>query len=248
MSTTAAQRYLAEFLGTFGLLLSVTGAALLSLPSASVIDPLTRVVLISLAIGTGLTAMIYACGDLSGAHFNPAVTIGCWVAGRFRGRDVVPYIVAQLLGALLAVGIIAGVAHGSSTLWHIITSGGGLAAQGYSGNGSPYSYGWGSAFLLEVVLTFFLVTVILFATRGDNSSKNLAPLGIGLALLMINLVAIPVDGASVNPARSFAPAVLSVFWSPDRWAIDQDWLFWVAPIAGALIAAMVERFLRPSPA
>jgi aquaporin Z len=245
MSTTPAQRYFAEFLGTFGLLLSVTGAALLSLPSESGFDPLTRVILISFAIGTGLTAMIYAFSDLSGAHFNPAVTVGCWLAGRFRAREVIPYILAQLLGAVLAVAVIAGVAYGNSTLWHGVTSGGGLAAQGYSGNGSPYFFGWGAVFLLEVVFTFFLVTVILFATRSDNSSKNLAPLGIGLTLLMINLVAIPVDGASVNPARSFAPAVLSVFWSPDHWAIQQDWIFWVAPIVGAVIAALVERILQP---
>ncbi|MGP8077697.1 MAG: MIP/aquaporin family protein [Thermoplasmata archaeon] len=245
MATTPVQRYLAEFLGTFGLLLSVTGAALLSIPSAGSVDPLTRVILISVAIGTGLTGMIYAFGDLSGAHFNPAVTVGCWVAGRFRGRDVVPYVIAQLLGALLAVAVIAEVAAGSSSLWHTVTSGGSLAAQGYSGNGSPYSFGWGPVFLLEAVFTFFLVTEILFATRSDNSSKNLAPLGIGLTLLMINLVAIPVDGASVNPARSFAPALLSAFWSPDHWAIQQDWIFWVAPIVGALIAALVDRVLRP---
>src|SRR5208283_1972633 len=113
-----------------------------------------------------------------------------------------------------------------------------------SGNGAPYAFGWGSVFLLEVVFTFFLVTVILFATRSDNSSKNLAPLGIGLTLLMINLVAIPVDGASVNPARSFAPAVLSALWSSGNWAIGQDWIFWVAPIVGGLLAAVLDRALH----
>ena len=117
--------------------------------------------------------------------------------------------------------------------------------QGYSGNGAPYFYSAGSVFVLEVVFTFFLVLVILYATRSEGFAKNLAPLGIGLTLLMTNLVAIPVDGASVNPARSFAPALLSAtIWSGNRWAITQDWMFWVAPIIGGLLAAVVARLLR----
>jgi len=105
----------------------------------------------------------------------------------------------------------------------------------------------GSVFLLEVVFTFFLVLVILLATREGGFAKNLAPIGIALTLAMTNLVAIPIDGASVNPARSFAPALLSAIWSSDRWAIQQDWLFWVAPIVGGLLAAVVERAMRPKP-
>lgn len=245
MTWSAGQRYLAEFLGTFGLLLSVTGAALFSLNAGPIFDPLSRVMLISLAIGAGLIGMIYAFGDLSGAHLNPAVTVAMFAAGRIKARDVVPYIVAQLLGGVLGVAVIAGVAYGSSNLWSLATaSTAALASQGYSGNGSPYTVGWGSVFLLEVVFTFFLVHVILFSTRSDNFSKNLAPLGIGLTLLMINLVAIPIDGASVNPARSFAPAVLAAYFSGDQWAIQQNWLFWVAPIVGGLLAAGVERMLR----
>jgi aquaporin Z len=246
MTWSPGQRYLAEFLGTFGLLVSVTGGALFSLNNSLGYDPLARVLLISFAIGTGLIGMIYAFGDLSGAHFNPAVTIGMFAAGRFRARDVVPYILAQLLGAVVGVATIAGVAYGSSGLWSIVTSSPvALASQGYSGNGSPYGVALGSVFLLEVVFTFFLVEVILFATRSDNFSKNLAPIGIGLSLLMINLVAIPIDGASVNPARSFAPALLSAGFSGDMWAIQQNWLFWVAPIVGGLLAAAVDRMLRP---
>ena len=245
MTWTPGQRYLAEFLGTFGLLLSVTGGALLSL-TQPVLDPISRWMLISFAIGFGLIGVIYAFGDISGAHFNPAVTIAFWVSGRFKGRDVVPYVVAQLLGGILGVAVIAGVAYGSSSLWSTVTgSSAALASQGYSGGGS-YSVGWASVFLFEVVFTFFLVHVILFATRSTNSSKNLAPIGIGLTLLMINLIGIPIDGASVNPARSFAPAILSAFFANDHWAIQQDWLFWVAPILGGLIAAGVERMLRPS--
>ncbi len=246
MAATSAQRYLAEFLGTFGLLVAVTGGALLSL-NLPILDPISRVMLISFAIGAGLVGVIYAFGDLSGAHFNPAVTIAMWAAGRFKARDVVPYILAQLLGGIVGVAAIAGVAYGSSALWSSATgAGAALASQGYSGNGSPYTVGVGSVFLLEVVLTYFLVHVILFATRSDSSAKNLAPLGIGLTLLMINLLAIPVDGASVNPARSFAPALLSVAFAPDRWAIAQNWVFWVAPIVGGLLAAAVERALRPN--
>jgi aquaporin Z len=245
MTWSAGQRYLAEFLGTFGLLVSVTGGALFSLNVGAILDPISRVMLISFAIGGGLIGMIYAFGDLSGAHFNPAVTVAMYAAGRFKARDVVPYVVAQLLGGVLGVAVIAGVAYGSSGLWSLATSSGAaLASQGYSGNGSPYTVAWGSVLLLEVVFTFFLVHVILFSTRNENFSKNLAPLGIGLTLLMINLVAIPIDGASVNPARSFAPAVLSAYYSGDQWAIQQNWLFWVAPILGGLLAAGVDRLLR----
>jgi len=254
MAWTSGQRYLAEFLGTFGLLLSVTGAALFSLNLSSpigVIDPNGRVLLISIALGAGVIGMIYAFGDVSGAHFNPAVTIGMWLTGRTKSRDVVPYVVAQVLGGLLAVGLLAAVAHGSTSLWNAVTGANGpaLASQGYSGNGAPYTMALGSIFLLEVTFTFFLVLVILFATRSDSFAKNLAPLGIGLTLIMTNLVAIPLDGASVNPARSFAPAVISgiVNYSNNGWALQQNWLFWVAPILGGILAAAVERVMRPGP-
>jgi aquaporin Z len=247
MAWTAGQRYAAEFLGTFGLLLSVTGAALLSLNvDHGAFSADSRVMLISFSLGLGVLGMIYALGDISGAHFNPAVTIAMFIAGRTKARDVVPYIVAQVLGGIVAVAAIAGVAYGSSSLW-ASAQGAALASQGYSGGSSPYTVSLGSVFLLEVVMTFFLVFVILYATRSDSFSKNLAPIGIALTLLMTNLVAIPIDGASVNPARSFAPAVLSAGWSGSQWAIQQDWLFWVAPIVGGVIAAVIERFLRPSP-
>ncbi|HXY46530.1 MAG TPA: aquaporin [Thermoplasmata archaeon] len=244
MTWSAGQRYLGEFLGTFGLLFSVTAGAVFTVGFAA-IDPVARVVLISLAIGFGLVGMIYVFGDLSGGHFNPAVTVGLWVAGRFKARDVIPYIVAQLAGAIVAVATVAGVAYGASGVWSGATgSTVALASQGYSGNGSPYAFAVGSVFLIEVAITFLLVLVILFTTRSQNFSKNLAPLGIGLTLLMINLVAIPVDGASANPARSFAPAILSAYFSGDQWAIQQDWIFWVAPLIGAAIAGAVDWILR----
>ncbi len=245
MPATAGQRYLAEFLGTFGLLVSVTGAALFTLNIPSV-DLTTRYLIIGLAIAAGLIGLLYAFGDLSGGHFNPAVTIGVWAAGRMPARDVVPYILAQVAGAIVAVAALAGVAHGSSTLWGAVTNRTvAFASEGYSGGNSPYSVAVGSVFLLEVILTFLFVQAILFATREGGAAKNLAPVGIGLTLLMIHLVSLPIDGTSVNPARSFAPALLSAAFSADRWAIQDDWLFWVAPIVGALIAALVERVLRP---
>ena len=242
MIWSSAQRYLAEFVGTFGLLLSVTGAALLSLNvDAGLYSPDARVLLISLSLGLGVIGMVYAFGDVSGAHLNPAVTLAMWISGRLKGRDVVPYILAQLAGGVVAVGVIAGVAYGSTSLWGSAQAAA-LASQGYSGNGSPYTVSLGSVFLLEVVLTLFLVLVILRSTQSENFSKNLAPVGIGLTLIMTNLVAIPIDGASVNPARSFAPALLSAMWSGDRWAIQKDWLFWVAPIVGGILAALIDRY------
>lgn len=246
MSWSSGQKYLAEFLGTFGLLVSITGAALLSLNVDRGIIPDARVLLLSLSLGFGVLGMIYAFGDVSGAHFNPAVTVGMWLSGRTKTMDAIAYVVAQVFGGLVGVAAIAGVAYGSSSLWKAVTAPGvALAAQGYSGNGSPYTVGMGSVFLLEVIFTFFLVTVILVATRQDGFAKNLAPIGIALTLIMTNLVAIPIDGASVNPARSFAPAVLSAAFSGDHWAIQQDWMFWLAPIVGGILAAVVERLMRP---
>ncbi len=247
MAWSSGQKYLAEFLGTFGLLISVTGAAVLSLNvDTGEFSADSRVMLISFSLGLGVLGMAYALGDVSGGHFNPAITLGVFVAGRMKARDVVPYIVAQVAGGVVAVATIAGVAYGNSTLWGN-TQKIAIAAQGYSGNGSPYTVALGSVFLLEVAMTFFLVFVVLLATRSEGFSKNLAPVGIALTLAMTNFVAIPIDGASVNPARSFAPAILSAGWSGSQWAIQQDWLFWVAPIVGGVLAAVIERFLRPSP-
>jgi aquaporin Z len=244
MAWSSGQKYLAEFLGTFGLLVSVTGAALLTLRSPPSTDFYGRVLLISLSVGLGLLGMIYAFGDVSGGHFNPAVTVGMWIAGRIRAVDAAGYVLAQAAGGVVGVAAVAGVAYGWASLWGAVIPTA-LASQGYSGNGSPYGAALLSVFLLEVVLTFLLVVVVLTSTRSDSSAKNLAPLGIALTLVMTNLVGIPIDGASINPARSFAPAVLSAWFPGDRWAIQQDWLFWVAPVVGGAIAALVERAMRP---
>ncbi len=240
MAYSSGQKYLAEFVGTFGLLLAVGGAAVLSVGLLFSV----RVVLISLSVGFGLIALIYAFGDISGGHFNPAVTIGAWVAGKFPARDAIPYILSQVAGGVLGMGVVAAIAYGNPTSWSGVQAGA-LASQCYSaGSTTCFGYNMGAVFLIEVVFTFFLVMVILFSTRAEGSAKNLAPIGIGLTLLMANLVAIPVDGASINPARSFAPAVLSSFWSSGNWAIGQDWLFWVAPIVGGVLAALLDRTLR----
>jgi aquaporin Z len=242
MAYSSGQKYLAEFVGTFGLLLAITGGAVFT--AVAIRDPVSRVTLISLCVGLALIGMICSFGDISGGHFNPAVTIAAWLAGRFSTRDVIPYILSQVAGAVLGVGVIAGVAYGNPTVFSAAQRIG-LASQGYSGGSSPYAYSLGAVFLIEVALTFFLVMVILFSTRSEGTAKNLAPLGIGFALLLANLVGIPVDGASVNPARSFAPAILSSTWSSGNWAIGQDWLFWVAPIIGGLLAAFLDRALHP---
>jgi len=241
MAYSSGQKYLAEFVGTMGLLLAVGGAAVFTLGEPD----LSRVVLVSLSVGLGLIGLIYTFGDISGGHFNPAVTIGAWAAGRFPGKDVVPYIVAQVAGGVLGMGIIAGIVYGNSTMFSFAQRAA-LGSQSYAGGSAPGAYSLSAVFLIEVAFTFMLVLVILFSTRSNGSAKNLAPLGIGFTLLMANLVAIPVDGASINPARSFAPAVLSSMWSTGNWAIGQDWIFWVAPILGGLFAALLDRALKSS--
>lgn len=245
MAWSSGQKYLAEFVGTMGLLLAVGGAAVFTLAPA--FDPLARVLVVSLSVGFGLIGLIYAFGDISGGHFNPAVTIAAWVSGRFPARDVVPYILAQLAGGVLGMGIVAGIAYGNSSFFTLAQAAA-LGSQTYSGGSAPGAFSLSAVFLIEVAFTFLLVVAILFSTRANSSAKNLAPVGIGLTLLMANLVAIPIDGASINPARSFAPAVLSSMWSSGNWAIGQDWIFWVAPILGGLFGALVDRALRsPTP-
>ncbi|MGD0587883.1 MAG: aquaporin [Thermoplasmata archaeon] len=241
MTYSSGQKYLAEFVGTMGLLLAVGGAAVFSLTET--FDPLSRVVLVSLSVGFGLIGLIYAFGDISGGHFNPAVTIAAWVAGRMPARDVIPYILAQVAGGVLGMGIVAGIAYGDSSFFPIAQKAA-LGSQTYAGGSAPGAFSLGAVFLIEVAFTFMLVMAILFSTRANSSAKNLAPIGIGLTLLMTNLVAIPIDGASINPARSFAPAVLSSMWSSGNWAIGQDWIFWVAPIIGGLFAALLDRALK----
>lgn len=241
MAPTPTQRYLAEFLGTFALLLMGDGAAMFSLPAVT--DPEARVVLISIAFGVTVLGGAYAFGQISGGHFNPAVTVSMALSRRMPVRDVIPYIVAQLAGGILGVLVILGVAYGSPNAWADVQATG-IGSQGYNAFNAPYAFSAGSVFLLELSLTFLFVLVIQYVTRPENAAKNLAPVAIGLTLMVTNLVGIGVDGASINPARSFAPALLSAGWSSSTWAIKEVWLFWVAPLLGGALASVVESQLR----
>jgi aquaporin Z len=237
------RRYLAEFLGTFGLLLGGGGSAVFTALYAP-FDPIARVVLVSLAFGAVLTGLIWAFGDFSGGHFNPAVTVSMAVSGRMPIADAIPYIICQVAGGILAMLVILEIVLGGPASVVNAVHGAALGSQTYSGNGAPGTFSLGAVFLTEVALTFLFITVIQLGTRAENSSKGLAAITIGMTLMLTNLVAIPIDGASINPARSFAPAVVALYWSNDGWAITQSWLFWVAPIIGGVLAAIVERLLR----
>ena len=243
MAWSRPQKYLAEFLGTFALLLLGGGSAVFSLGDLGN----ARVVLVSLAFGGVIVGAVYAFGDVSGGHFNPAVTLSMALSRRMPLGDVVPYLVAQIVGGIVGILVVFGVAHGSPGAFSL-AQGAALGSQCYSGNGAPLGCGFsvGSVFLLELALTFVFVLVIQFVTRSENGSKNLAPLAIGITLMVADLVAINVDGASINPVRSFSPALVSLYWSNATWAIQQSWLFWVAPVLGGLLASVVEMWFRPS--
>lgn len=243
MTWSSSQKYLAEFLGTFGLLLFGGGAAVTTLGYG---DPTARVAVVSFAFGLAVLGLAYAFGDISGGHFNPAVTLSMALNRRMPMRDVVPYLVAQIVGGIVGIAAVVGIVHGSSSQWQLGLSSG-FGSQCYAGNGSPCGFSLGSAFLIELALTFVFVLVIQLVTRPESSTRNLAPAAIGLTLAITNFVAIPVDGASMNPVRSFAPAVLASLSGGPSWPIDQAWLFFVAPILGGLLAALVEMWLRPKP-
>jgi aquaporin Z len=227
-----SRRFAAEFIGTFWLVLGGCGSAVLAAKFPEVGIGLVGV---SLAFGLTVLTMAYAIGHVSGCHLNPAVTIGLWAGGRVNSSDVLPYIVAQVLGAVLAAWILVQIGSGNGT--DVIA--GGLASNGY-GEHSPGHYALGAAALSEVVMTFFFLIVILGATDA-RAPAGFAPLAIGLALTLIHLISIPVTNTSVNPARSTGPALMV-----GSWALDQLWLFWVAPIAGAIVAGLVYRWLGKS--
>ena len=215
----------AEFFGTFWLVFGGCGSAVLAAAFPSLGIGFAGV---ALAFGLTQLTMCYAIGHISGAHINPAVSVGLWVAGRFPASEIIPYIVAQLLGALAA----------SSTLY-VIASGksgfdlsAGFAANGYAAH-SPGGYSLEACLVAEVVFTFFFMFVILGST-DPRASAGFAGVAIGLALTLVHLIGIPVDNLSVNPARSTGPAI----WV-HGWALTQLWAFWVAPIAGAVVAGVV---------
>lgn len=224
-----SQRLTAEFLGTLWLVLGGCGSAVLAAAFPAVGIGLLGV---SLAFGLTVVTMAYAVGHVSGGHFNPAVTVGLCTARRFPGKDVVPYIVAQLAGAIVAAGILYLIASGKAGF----DVSAGFAANGYDQH-SPGGYSLMAGLISEFVMTFFFLTIILGATNR-LATTSMAGLAIGLTLTIIHLVSIPVTNTSVNPARSTGPAIFV-----GGWAIRQLWLFWVAPILGAAFAGFAYRFL-----
>jgi aquaporin Z len=224
-----SQRMTAEFLGTLWLVLGGCGSAVLAAAFPGVGIGLLGV---SLAFGLSVLTMVYAVGHISGGHFNPAVTVGLCTARRFLGRDVIPYILSQLAGAIAGAGILYVIASGKVGF----DASSGFAANGYDGH-SPGGYSLTAALVAELVMTFFFLTVILGAT-DKRAPQAAAGAAIGLALTLIHLVTIPVTNTSVNPARSTGPALFV-----GGWAIRQLWLFWLAPIIGAALAGVAYRFL-----
>ncbi len=221
--------YGAEFLGTFWLILGGCGSAVLA---AAFPELGIGFVGVSLAFGLTVLTMAYAIGHISGCHLNPAVSIGLWAGGRFPASKLAPYIVAQVIGAIAAAGVLYVIASGAAGF----DVANGFASNGYGAH-SPGGYSLQSAFVAEVVLTMFFLIVILGAT-DKRAPAGFAPLPIGLALTLIHLISIPVTNTSVNPARSTGVALFV-----GDWATSQLWLFWTAPIIGALLGAIAYRLI-----
>jgi aquaporin Z len=219
--------YAAEFLGTFWLVLGGCGSAVLAAAFPNVGIGLHGV---ALAFGLTVLTMAFAIGHISGCHLNPAVSIGLWAGGRFPAAQLVPYIVAQVLGAIVAGGVLYLIASGAAGF--DVTKG--FASNGYAEH-SPGGYSLLAALVCEVVMTMFFLIVILGAT-DPRAPAGFAPIAIGLALTLIHLISIPVTNTSVNPARSTGVAVYV-----GGWALSQLWLFWVAPIGGAVLGALAYK-------
>lgn len=224
------KKLIAEFIGTGWLVLGGCGSAVLAAGFPELGIGFAGV---ALAFGLTVVTMAYAIGHISGCHLNPAVSIGLWAGGRFDGKDLIPYIVAQVLGGLAGAGILYLIASGKPGFEL-----GGFAANGY-GEHSPGVYGMQAALVTEVVMTFLFLMIILGATH-KKAPAGLAGLAIGLGLTLIHLISIPVTNTSVNPARSTSQALFV-----GDWALGQLWLFWVAPIVGAALAGLVYKWLSP---
>jgi aquaporin Z len=219
----------AEFIGTFWLVLGGCGSAVLAAAF-----PEVGIGFLGVALAFGLTVMTmaFAIGHISGCHLNPAVSIGLVAAGRFPAKELLPYIVAQVIGATVAAGALYLIASGNASF----DIADGLASNGY-GEHSPGGYTLQSGFITEVLMTMMFLVIILGAT-DPRAPAGLAPIAIGLGLTLIHLISIPVTNTSVNPARSTGPALFV-----GGWALAQLWLFWVAPIIGAVLGALVYRFI-----
>ena len=217
----------AEFFGTFWLVLGGTGTAVLAGGGVGTLG-------ISLAFGLTVLTMVYAVGSISGGHFNPAVSFGLWAGGRFPGKDLLPYIVAQVVGAIAASAVVYLIASGKAGFE---LGEGSLASNGY-GEHSPGKYPYMSGLIIEVVMTFMFLFIILGATH-KKAPKGFAGIAIGLALTLIHLISIPVTNTSVNPARSTGPALFE-----GGIALSQLWFFWAMPIIGALLAGFVFKWFE----
>jgi aquaporin Z len=224
-----SKRCTAEFLGTFWLVLGGCGSAVLA---AGIPDVGIGYLGVSLAFGLTVLTMAYAIGHISGCHLNPAVSVGLWAGKRFPISELLPYIVAQVIGAIAGAGILYVIATGKSGF----SPATGFAANGYGAN-SPGGYSLAACLVAEAVLTFMFLMIILGST-DKRAPKGLAPLAIGFCLTLIHLISIPVTNTSVNPARSTGPAIFV-----GSWAISQLWLFWVAPIVGAAVAGFAYAWL-----
>ena len=222
-------KYLAELIGTFWLVFGGCGSAVLAAAF-----PELGIGFVGVALAFGLTVLTgaYALGHISGGHFNPAVSIGLWVGGRFNTKDLIPYIIAQIIGAVLAASVLYFVVSGQAGF----AGTGGFASNGF-GELSPGKYSLGSALIIEVVLTAMFLMIIMGAT-DQRAPVGFAPLAIGLALTLILLISIPVTNTSVNPARSTGVAFFA-----ETAALSQLWLFWVAPIIGAVLGALIYEFI-----
>ena len=222
---TMYRKCLAEFIGTFWLVLGGCGSAMLAAAFPGVGIGLAGV---SLAFGLTVLTGAYAFGPISGGHFNPAVTVGLWAGGRFPARQIVPYIVVQVCGAIAAAAVLYLIASGKQGF----DASAGFASNGF-GEHSPDHYSMQAALICEIVMTFFFVMIIMGATHG-RAPVGFAPIAIGLALTLIHLISIPVTNTSVNPARSTGVAIFQ-----GGWALSQLWLFWVAPVIGGALGGFV---------
>ena len=223
------RKYIAEFIGTFWLVLGGCGSAVLAAAFPEVGIGLLGV---SLAFGLTVLTMAYAIGHISGCHLNPAVSVGLWVGGRFPASQLVPYIIAQVVGAFAGAAVLYVIASGQAGF--DVTAG--FASNGF-GEHSPGGYSMLAALVIEVVMTMMFIFIIMGAT-DKRAPQGMAPIAIGLGLTLIHLISIPVTNTSVNPARSTGVAIFQ-----NGWAIDQLWLFWAAPIAGAIIGAVIYRYV-----
>ena len=223
-------RAVAEFIGTFWLVLGGCGSAVLAAAFPNVGIGLLGV---SFAFGLSVLTMAFAIGHISGCHLNPAVSLGLVVGGRFKSSELVPYVIAQVAGAVIAAAVLYFIASGQ-TGFDLMASG--LASNGYADH-SPGKYSVAAGFVTEVVMTFMFLIIILGAT-DDRAPKGFAPIAIGLGLTLIHLISIPVTNTSVNPARSTGPALIV-----GGWALQQLWLFWIAPLIGAALAGVAYRWL-----